>query len=524
MKKEIYKYVLTAGIFLFSACASNDDFLEEKFYGKLFPESFYSNQDELELANHALYRSLSKTFHAYYTTFMRMLYSGDDVTSPISQSDVYVFAAADEDMTGGWEKAYDAINKANGIIENYHRAEGTLSDERLHYYAGQAHFVRAYLYFWLTRIFNDIPYVTTVRVDDKKLELTKSTDVYDHIVEDLKLAEQWLPNSWNGVDQVKHNGGGITKNAAKATLASVYLFMTGYPVLKPEYYQLAKDKAAEIINSEAASGLRLLDHCAELWKPLPKLNDEIVFALVYDGIEDYNVAGPTYCRPTELGGWGGLCSEINYFVRFPEGERKDATYLYEFPMENRRLTLPWPEGKPMTTWEEIGWRPFINKMWESEGTEGPTKWVIPEGIWRCARTNQMIRYAEVLLIYAEAQAMADGGPNGLAYECINRVRNRAYAGVGSTQRNLQPGLSATAFRDSVFVERGWEFAGLEYCSRWFDLVRLELVEDAIREFPQHSFLPGRNARDGAPIRTPSKPESYFHPRPERDALLNDNIR
>ena len=177
MKKVFLKYMLIAGMAILTACTSDDEFLKENLYGKLFPESFYNNKDELELANNSLYRSLSKTFHGYYTTFMRMLYSGDDATSPISQQDVYIFSAADEDMRDGWQKAYEGINKANGIIDNYTRATG-LSEEQLGYYAGQAYFVRAYLYFWLTRIYNEIPYVTTVRVADPTITLSSSTEVY----------------------------------------------------------------------------------------------------------------------------------------------------------------------------------------------------------------------------------------------------------------------------------------------------------------------------------------------------------
>jgi hypothetical protein len=127
------------------------------------------------------------------------------------------------------------------------------------------------------------------------------------------------------------------------------------------------------------------------------------------------------------------------------------------------------------------------------------------------------------LIYAEAQAMADGTPNALAYDCINRVRNRAFAGVGSIGNELQPGLNATAFRDSVFVERGWEFAGFEHASRWFDLVRFELVEDAAKETPVNHFLPGRSPKEWEIIITPTE-KSYFFPIPEEDVLLNPNLR
>jgi len=65
-----------------------------------------------------------------------------------------------------------------------------------------------------------------------------------------------------------------------------------------------------------------------------------------------------------------------------------------------------------------------------------------------------------------------GGPDASAYEALNTIRNRA--GLP----DLASGLSAKAFRDSVVAERGWEFAGGESASRWFDLIRLELLEEA----------------------------------------------
>ena len=170
--------------------------------------------------------------------------------------------------------------------------------------------------------------------------------------------------------------------------------------------------------------------------------------------------------------------------------------------------------------------PYYFKMWESEDSYGDTKWkkVDQTSEWNGGRTNQMIRYAEVLLIYAEAKAMS-GGPDPLAYECINRVRNRAFAGVGSTGKELTPGLNAEAFRDSVFVERGWEFAGFEFANRWFDLVRLKLVEEAAKETPspEYKYLPGRSSKDWKIANLPTK-ENYFYPAPEEDALLNPNLK
>ena len=90
--------------------------------------------------------------------------------------------------------------------------------------------------------------------------------------------------------------------------------------------------------------------------------------------------------------------------------------------------------------------------------------------WWSSATAFVIRYSEVLLTYAEATAMSSA-PDASAYGAINQVRQRA----GLPE--LTPGLSQTAFRDSVIAERGWEFTA-EYGMRWFDLIRTETVQKA----------------------------------------------
>ena len=73
-----------------------------------------------------------------------------------------------------------------------------------------------------------------------------------------------------------------------------------------------------------------------------------------------------------------------------------------------------------------------------------------------------LRFAEVLLSYAEALNEFNGGPDALAYDCVNRVRNRV--GLG----NLPTGLSQVNFRKAILKERALEFGFEEV--RWFDLI------------------------------------------------------
>jgi hypothetical protein len=86
----------------------------------------------------------------------------------------------------------------------------------------------------------------------------------------------------------------------------------------------------------------------------------------------------------------------------------------------------------------------------------------------------LLRYPQMLLIFAEASTMAGAGPTTEGYAAVNQVRTRA--GLP----NLTPGLSKTAFRDSVVFERAYEFAG-EFAlgMRWFDIQRLQMLPQIV---------------------------------------------
>ena len=538
MKKVFVTYMLLVGIMLLTAC---NDFLQEKYHGKLFPEGFYSDENELELGVVSFMRPFNRAFHSDYDTFVNVMHGGDDSTVPYpieskdqGHNDTFFRQAGNEHSVKGWNNAFNTINNANALINNYMRAEGTMSEEKLNQYAALARFARGYIYYWLVRVYNEIPYVESARIPDRTISLSTPEYVYDRIIEDLKFAEQWLPTSWASIDQVKHNGAAFTKGAAKATLASVYLTMAGFPVNKTEYYAFARDKAKELIDGVAQGDYRyrLLEHHADLWSFQNRFHDEMVLSVVYSKTTaDYNARGGAPQRPVQLGGWEMFCSEVNFFHRFPNGERKDATFVTLFPFTpevagNPMSPVPPNPSMPLanwSSWERMFFRhPYFKKMWDIDNAEGDNRWkVLSARDYEHSRTNQLIRYAEVLMIYAEAQAMADGAPNDLAYDCVNLIRNRAFAGLNSTGKELQRGLSASAFRDSVFVERGWEFTS-EFANRYFDLMRLELVEDAHRVTPVNKFLPGRAAAETR-ITGDIRRKDYWFLIPEDETLLNPNL-
>jgi hypothetical protein len=491
-----FKIIIIAVICsLAGSCSKNSDFLKEDPRGQLFSSNYFNTTDQVETVVNYIYRDLSEVWSGDYERWGSLLAGADDVAGmfdgEFQQSEIFQVIAGNTDLLQGWQQIYQAIRTANGLIENYTRVKNA-SEAAMNRPAAEAYFARAYAYFWVVRLLNEAPLTLTTSVDFN-IKKQKNIKIYNQIISDLKFAEEWLPASWAGIMNHKYvNGAGYTKGAAKAVLAEVYLSMAGYPIKDANSYALARDKAKELIDNEATYGYGLVEKFADLWKPLPLKNKEMVFGFCYNKINQGNRRSPYAGQPREYGGWDLYQAEINFYNSFPAGSRKDATFVTKFNFSDG-TSKDWT-AMPLK-------HPYYKKMWETEGFSWDKMWSSSD--WQSNRTNQVIRYAEILLIYAEAQAKADGIPNALAYQCVNRVRTRA--GLGS----LSAGLDKTAFSNAVVEERAWEFAGLEFCSRWFDLVRLEKVEEAAAS---------RDTRELAIPKAPTK-ASYFFPIPETELLL-----
>jgi len=526
---KIYKVLILSAIMIFGiSCESNKEFLAEDPKGQLFPDNFLNNAAELELMNTSLYAIWDRAMGRPYESMEIKFASGDDVIGTGNQRIYYnemevnmdITSGADNDIQRGWERAYNTINQANSIINNYHRADGNVPEANLNAYAAQARFIRAFTYFWLVRFFNNIPLIETAFVPDVKREVTcaPARDVYELIISDLEFAEQWLPVTWTGF---KKTGGAATRGAAKSTLAKVYLQMAGFPINGGnEYYAKARDKAREIIDNAETYGYTLRDHFHQVWDPywtaytIPK--DEIILWIEHTA-DDYTVRAPNPSRPIEFGGWESMIAELGFFNRFPAGERKDFTFVTDFYHSNGTYYYFTDLKCKHPAYRKL-WADDLTPGWEWERRTEPTsRWLTAmnsSANWYSSRPVIFMRYPDILLTYAEAKARTDG-PDALAYKCLNDVRNRAFKGVGTTEASVT-GLSTADFIDAVVWERAYEFAGFEYSSRWFDLQRLELVEKANTEW--RSETEAKYA-----ILKPYTKKTYFLPIPSKEVTLNPNL-
>jgi hypothetical protein len=425
-----------------------DSLLKENTNGVLVQKSFYKSKNDLKSGVTGIFGSLLDTFDNIGSARLQQVPQmaadiistrGGSNKGPFREIDAFQVSTTNQTVFDNWMILYRGVIASNTVLKNAKSVDA--SKDFIAEMEGVAHFMRAYCYFRLVKEFGPIPLYTSSN-PDPKAKRSSVSDVYKLIVKDLQFASDNLPDK-GGFDNTQYP----TKWAAKALLGRVYITMAGWPLKQTDKYKLAKKQAKEVINS---GEYQLMSNFGAFFKLKNNQNPERIFSFQFCQSCGYgaHLTGNSN-EPAVVGGWVDIYAELNFFKNFPSGPRKDATYLTRFKDGTKWYNSP------------LG-HPYIKK-WRDGTTwagDGPSQYA-------SSRAIPIIRYAHVLLLYAEAQDMADGSPDALAYECINKVRNR------SDLPDLTPGLGKIAFRDSVIRERGWEFAG-EF-TRWDDLVRTNKV-------------------------------------------------
>ncbi len=445
--------VMILGMVFIIGCAKVE--LEETPPSLLSPESFFTTESEFQAALAGTFRPLYSNWTGFDYAYPLIMTSGaEDV-----RSDAGIFKdldrlganGNDQSIINVWRQLYQTISNANTIIGNLDNAEN-ISEQTLGEIEGQAKFIRAFSYFYLVRWFGEVQLTTFENQGGiENLRQSSVADIYSSIIQNLKDAEVKLPESFS-------EKGRPTKGAAKALLAKVYLTMAGWPLEDASNYAQAKEKAQEVLGMYS-----LEPNFEDLWKEENKLtNSEFIFAF-YGSIKDGGISGSHMHTASRHwgngeGGWGDFFSEARFFNIFPEGPRKEASFTSVFA-----------DG---TTWEDAGVQPHIAKYRNAGETVGNNG----EGF------NVILRYADVLLMYAEAANMADGAPSTEALDAINKVRRRAMGLDPYTPDpsvDLPAGMSQSDFDKAVIEERNWELAF--ETNRWFDLVRKKMVVEVNKD-------------------------------------------
>lgn len=491
-KKLLYTGCFMAASLL--SLTSCSDFLDEDPKGQLNPETFYTIEDDYTAGVNTLYDKVNQT--QSWTNPMYPQWQGDDITAnPGSNKqacaalDAFDSDGANKGVTEAWTQHYAVIKTANLIIEGSEKFPGDKA--KIATALGNAHFWRAYSYYYLVRVFGKLPIITKTNIEQFDAQPSEIEKVYELIVQDLKDAINELPT---GYDKEPARLFGVdvwaTKQAAQSTLAAVYMSMAGYPLNKgTEYYKLAAELAKDVITNNGNYGFILNPDWKDVYSMGNNYNMETVLGINNDakGWWDHDSQLSSCCRFEGLGdgGWGDAWGEIAFWKRYPEGPRKNAIYApkvtfqetitekignEEVKKDKISKAVYWWEldnnGKPVVDAYHPMFTIFtVNADEKGNMLKQPYDYmgINYKGMVNDRRHN-LIRYSEVLLWYAESAARAGLSDLTEAKKCLKLVRSRAVTDAENV--TLDDGttvkidnMSAAQLAEACYIEHGWEVAG-----------------------------------------------------------------
>lgn len=565
--------ILIAMLVCLNICGCSD-FLEEDPKGKLTTDNFYNSESDTRQAINGVYRRLSDSWVTGYNIKQipndLLKRASWDEASGLSN---FTYGSENTYIAGMWQNHYAVIKDCNSVIDNVTANKEKINNwER---YVGQAHGIRAFLYFDLVRWFGDVPLVLTDTKSLDGLEVTRTPqkEVFRQIIEDF---EYCISHTMDKGDTSKgYQYGRLTKDACHGFLAKVYLWLGS----------VAQRDGKEILGNAADNFEKSLEHSSAVIQggryKLVDYYPDVFNAKTRDKAPDEVLWCVQGLTGDDTGTWTGMMFGIrgNQNLGGSWDNISSSDYhrmMYEPSDSIRRL---W--NCPRMTIQDDGtlWGWDYKMYWDtrgdqklSEATENNNwlQWSIGKfrrypladpssyNYTNFGMDEPLLRYADVLLMYAEAYNEVNHAPgdyrpssgmdmSGIsiqsAYDAVNLVRKRSrianegimhqdvlprklitdyatevdecvpdwkpgaygyiYDGVRTAWEYNRYGDDYTAFRTEILNERARELVA-ESTDRWCDLVRRGILVKQMQAWRQYNPFISNTERE---ITTPGAPEN-----------------
>ena len=565
--------ILIAMLVCLNICGCSD-FLEEDPKGKLTTDNFYNSESDARQAINGVYRRLSDSWVTGYNIKQipndLLKRASWDEASGLSN---FTYGSENTYIAGMWQNHYAVIKDCNSVIDNVTANKEKINNwER---YVGQAHGIRAFLYFDLVRWFGDVPLVLTDTKSLDGLEVTRTPqkEVFRQIIEDF---EYCISHTMDKGDTSKgYQYGRLTKDACHGFLAIVYLWLGS----------VAQRDGKEILGNAADNFEKSLEHSSAVIQggryKLVDYYPDVFNAKTRDKAPDEVLWCVQGLTGDDTGTWTGMMFGIrgNQNLGGSWDNISSSDYhrmMYEPSDSIRRL---W--NCPRMTIQDDGtlWGWDYKMYWDtrgdqklSEATENNNwlQWSIGKfrrypladpssyNYTNFGMDEPLLRYADVLLMYAEAYNEVNHAPgdyrpssgmdmSGIsiqsAYDAVNLVRKRSrianegimhqdvlprklitdyatevdecvpdwkpgaygyiYDGVRTAWEYNRYGDDYTAFRTEILNERARELVA-ESTDRWCDLVRRGILVKQMQAWRQYNPFISNTERE---ITTPGAPEN-----------------
>lgn len=565
--------ILIAMLVCLNICGCSD-FLEEDPKGKLTTDNFYNSESDARQAINGVYRRLSDSWVTGYNIKQipndLLKRASWDEASGLSN---FTYGSENTYIAGMWQNHYAVIKDCNSVIDNVTANKEKINNwER---YVGQAHGIRAFLYFDLVRWFGDVPLVLTDTKSLDGLEVTRTPqkEVFRQIIEDF---EYCISHTMDKGDTSKgYQYGRLTKDACHGFLAKVYLWLGS----------VAQRDGKEILGNAADNFEKSLEHSSAVIQggryKLVDYYPDVFNAKTRDKAPDEVLWCVQGLTGDDTGTWTGMMFGIrgNQNLGGSWDNISSSDYhrmMYEPSDSIRRL---W--NCPRMTIQDDGtlWGWDYKMYWDtrgdqklSEATENNNwlQWSIGKfrrypladpssyNYTNFGMDEPLLRYADVLLMYAEAYNEVNHAPGNYrpssgmdmsgisiqsAYDAVNLVRKRSrianegimhqdvlprklitdyatevdecvpdwkpgaygyiYDGVRTAWEYNRYGDDYTAFRTEILNERARELVA-ESTDRWCDLVRRGILVKQMQAWRQYNPFISNTERE---ITTPGAPEN-----------------
>ncbi|MCD7936006.1 MAG: RagB/SusD family nutrient uptake outer membrane protein [Tannerellaceae bacterium] len=516
--KYIYFYfcILTVA----TIATSCDSFLSEDPKGALTEESLFMDENGLDMAITGMYQTFRNVINA--TENQLYMWCGDDVTSQntgnktrFAEYDRFYYNSGNTNLYTSWSNYYVCIKACNNIINNGEAMEidRTFIEERI----GQAYFYRALQYFYLVRLWGSVPLVTDVEVDYETPRASVEA-VYELIEADLAKAEAYLPDN-HTVSPYSKNGINVSPNkaAAKALLASVSMTQAGWPLKKgAAMYDKAAAKYKEIIDNKATYGYELEPDIRTLVTNQSNYSKEIVLG-GFLSFAWWEFASASCEFPEEAGGWCDLLPPLDFFYDFPEGRRKEAYFFTTIYIADAGELVPW--DSPRTNQRHPHYKKNVDNSTGWIYDYDTKSYTDENHNWgQGDKTRFLFRYADILLLYAEAVAFGSGAITSEVVDCVLQVQNRAEV---PDDRKVTNGMSREAFQKAVLDERRWETCGNEQSvmGRFFTMQRHEILHLQGNYRITNGDLADTSLNPAFASLTGASEQFYYFPIPDQEKLI-----
>jgi starch-binding outer membrane protein, SusD/RagB family len=449
MMKIVGKITLIAILLLFQL--SCGDWMEQLPPQGLTREEFWKTKEDVEsvlMGAYSIFASMDGLLFKYGELRADMI--TDDINMSendrkIMESNIY----PDNDLCN-WEKFYQVINDCNEVIKfapEVQAIDNTFSDYIMYGSLSEAYFLRSLSYFYLVRIFRDVPYVTEPSETDATnfyLPKTNGDEILAHLTEDLEGIRIYA--TIDGYPTVAELKGRATKAAIDALLADISLWNFDYEAVIKHVQDIEVTRKYALIPT--ADWFSIFN---------PGNSGEGIFEFQFEDRQS---------RPNSI---AGITSRYSYNV--DPSDRAIEMFAIKYANELYR-----GEKASITKWSENDYG-----IWKYIGS--PDGETTRPGYSANSANWIIYRYADVLLMKAEALSQLSRFPEAL--EILNEVRSRADVPL------VNPPNSVSAYEDYILDERALELAFEG--KRWFDLMRMgrrneylrknKLIEIMVRNVP-----------------------------------------